>query len=58
MVFFYKGGEQQSFVAVYYIPRLMMNILNIGQHDEVWFKVDIYSGVLKICEPGGQLLAM
>jgi hypothetical protein len=43
---------------VYYIPWLTTNILSIGQLDEAWCKVDIYGGVLKIHEPGGQLLAM
>jgi hypothetical protein len=35
---------------VYFIPQLTTNILSVSQLDEAWYKVDIYSGVMKICE--------
>jgi hypothetical protein len=55
--FICKNGGRRSFVGVYFIPRLTANILNVGQLDEAWYKVDIYGSVMKIREPGGQLLA-
>jgi hypothetical protein len=42
-------------LGVYFVPRLVTNILSIGQFDESWYKVDIYSGVMKIHGPGEQL---
>jgi hypothetical protein len=42
-------------LGVYFIPRLTTNILSIGQFDESWYKMDIYSGVMKIHGPDGQL---
>ncbi|KAK2630796.1 hypothetical protein QOZ80_UnG0725510 [Eleusine coracana subsp. coracana] len=52
-----KNGEKRSFAGVYFIPRLTMNIISLGQLDEVGYKIDIDSGVLRIREPGRQLLA-
>jgi hypothetical protein len=57
VAFICKNGGRQSFVGVYFIPQLTTNILSVSQLDEAWYKVDIYSGMMKICELGGQLLA-
>jgi hypothetical protein len=35
ILFCYKNGEHRAFVGVYFIPRLNMNIISIGQLDEV-----------------------
>jgi hypothetical protein len=42
---------------VYFIPRLLTNILSIGQLDEVGYKIDIDTGMMKIWELKGLLLA-
>lgn len=57
VTFVCKNGELRSFSGVYFIPRLTTNIVSIGQLDEVGYKVNIDSGVMRIREPGGQLLA-
>jgi hypothetical protein len=41
---------------VYFIPRLATNIVSIRQLNEVGYKIDINTGVMKIWEPGGMLL--
>jgi hypothetical protein len=43
--------------GVYFIPRLATNTVSIGQLDEVDYKIDINTGVMKIREPRGLLLA-
>jgi hypothetical protein len=57
IVFMCKNDESRSFDGVYFIPRLMTNIVSIGQLDEIGYKIDIDIGVMKIWEPGGVLLA-
>jgi hypothetical protein len=57
VVFVCKNGESRSFNGVYFIPRLMTNIVNVGQLDEIGFKININIGMMKIREPGGVLLA-
>jgi hypothetical protein len=57
VVFVSKNGESWSFDGVYFIPRLMTNIVSIGQLDEIGYKIDIDIGMMKIQEPGGLLLA-
>jgi hypothetical protein len=42
---------------VYFIPRLMTNIMSISQLDEIGYKIDIDTGMMKIREPGGVLWA-
>jgi hypothetical protein len=42
---------------VYFIPRLATNIVSIRHHNEVGYKIDINTGVMKIQEPRGLLLA-
>jgi hypothetical protein len=56
VVFVCKNGESRSFDGVYFIPRLTTNIVSVGQLDEIGYKIDIHTGVMKIWEPGGVLL--
>jgi hypothetical protein len=57
MVFMCKNGEHRSFVGVYFIPRLMANIVSVGQLDEAGYDIYIKNARMDIREPGGQLLA-
>jgi hypothetical protein len=57
VTFVCKTGETRSFTGVYYIPRLTMNIVSIGQLDEVGYKVNIDDGIMRIRELGCRLLA-
>jgi hypothetical protein len=56
-VFVCKNGESQSFDGVYFIPRLTTNIVRVSQLDEIGYKIDIDTGMMKIREPSGVLLA-
>jgi hypothetical protein len=53
MLFLCKNGEHQSFSDVYYIPRLTVNIVSIGQLDEAGYDVHIKQGAMMVCEPSG-----
>jgi hypothetical protein len=55
--FLCKDGEHRVFVGVYYIPRLMANIISLGQLDELDYDIHIGGAKLEIREPGGRLLA-
>jgi hypothetical protein len=57
IVFVCKNNESWSFDEVYFSPRLTTNIVSVGQLDEIGYKIDIDTGVMKIREPGGILLA-
>jgi hypothetical protein len=57
IVFMCKKGESRPFDWVYFIPRLTTNIVSIGQLDEIDYKIDIDTGMMKIWEPSGVLLA-
>jgi hypothetical protein len=57
VVFVCKNGESRSFDGVYFIPRLTTNIVSVDQLDEIGYKIDIDTGMMKIREPGGVLLA-
>jgi hypothetical protein len=46
IVFVCKNGESQSFDGVYFIPRLMTNIVSVVQLDKIGYKID--TGVMKI----------
>ena len=46
VLFACKFGEHHCLDGVYYIPRLITNIVSLGQMDEDGFKVDIESGIL------------
>jgi hypothetical protein len=56
IVFVCKNGESRSFDGVYFIHRLTTNIVSVGQLDEIGYKINIDTGVMKIREPGGVLL--
>jgi hypothetical protein len=55
-MFICKNGESWSFDEVYFIPRLTTNIVSVGQLDEIGYKIDIDTGMMKIQEPSGVLL--
>jgi hypothetical protein len=57
VMFMCNNGESWFFDGVYFIPRLMTNIVSVGQLDEIGYKIDIDTGVMKIREPGGDLLS-
>jgi hypothetical protein len=57
IMFVCKNDESRSLKEVYFIPRLATNIVTIRQLDEVGFKIDIDTGMMKIQEPRGKLLA-
>jgi hypothetical protein len=56
-VFVCKNDESRSLEGVYLIPHLATNIVSIGQLDEVGYMIDIDTGVMKILELNGLLLA-
>jgi hypothetical protein len=56
VMFMCKNGESRSFDGVYFIPRLTTNIVIVGQLDEIGYKIDIDTGMMKIREPVGVLL--
>jgi hypothetical protein len=43
-----KNGVSQSFDGVYFIPRLMTNIVSVGQLNEIGYKIDINTSMMKI----------
>jgi hypothetical protein len=51
-----KNSESWSFHGVYFIPYLTTNIVSVGQLDEMGYRIDIDTGVMKIREPSGLLL--
>jgi hypothetical protein len=55
VMFVCKNGESRSFDGLYFIPRLTTNIVSVGQLDEIGYKIDIDTGMMKIRE--GVLLA-
>jgi hypothetical protein len=56
IVFVCKNYESQCFNGVYFIRCLTTNIVSIDQLDEIGYKIDINTSVMKIREPGGVLL--
>jgi hypothetical protein len=48
VLFVCKNDESQSFDRVYFIPRLMINIVSVGQLDEIGYKIDIDTSVMKV----------
>jgi hypothetical protein len=48
VMFMSKNGESQSFDEVYFIPRLTTNIVSVGQLNEIDYKIDINTGMMKI----------
>jgi transposase InsO family protein len=57
VMFVCKNDESRSFEGVYFISRLMTNIVSVGQLNEIGYKIDIDTSVMKIWEPGDMLLA-
>jgi hypothetical protein len=57
VVFMCKNDESRSFNMLYFIPHLTTNIVSIGQLDEIGYKIDIDTSMMKIQEPAGVLLA-
>jgi hypothetical protein len=55
-MFMCRNDESRSLEGVYFIPQLATNIVSIGQLDEVHYKIDIDTSVMKIWEPRGLLL--
>jgi hypothetical protein len=55
-VFVCKSDESQSLEGVYFIPRLATNIVSNRKLDEVGYKIDIDTSVMKIWDPRGLLL--
>jgi hypothetical protein len=56
VMFVCKNGESRSFDEVYFIPHLMTNIVSVGQLDEIGYKIDIDTSMMKIWKPGSVLL--
>jgi hypothetical protein len=57
VMFVCKNGESRSFDGVYFIHRLMTNIMSVDQLNENGYKINIDTGMMKIREPGVVLLA-
>jgi hypothetical protein len=57
VMFVCTNGESRSLKGVYFIPRLATNIMSIGQLDEVSYKIDIDTSMMKIWEHRVLLLA-
>jgi hypothetical protein len=51
-----KIGEHLPLTDIYYIPRLMMNIISLGQLDEGGCDVHAHHGVLQIRDNNGCLI--
>jgi hypothetical protein len=56
-MFMCKTGESWSSDRVYFIHHLTTNIVSVGQLDKIGYKIDIDTGMMKIEEHGGLLLA-
>jgi transposase InsO family protein len=52
-----KTGEHQKLTGVYHIPRLMANIISLGQLEEDRYKIQLGHGMLKIWDPRRRLVA-
>jgi hypothetical protein len=57
IVFSCKNGEHHALTGVYYLPRLTVNIISVGQLDESGCRINIEDGILRIFEQGHKLLA-
>jgi hypothetical protein len=56
VMFMCKNNESRSFDRVYFITRLTTNIVSVSQLDEIDYKIDIDTGMIKIWEPDDVLL--
>jgi hypothetical protein len=52
-----KNGEHHAFTGVYFIPKLTINMVSVGQLDEGGFKIIIDRGLMVVRDPEGRLLA-
>jgi transposase InsO family protein len=52
-----KTGEHQKLIGVYFIPRLIANIISLGQLEKEKFKIVMADGALKVWDPRGRLVA-
>jgi hypothetical protein len=57
VVFVCKNSESRSLKGAYFIPRLATNIMGIRQLNEVGYKIDINTSVMKILKSCDLLLA-
>jgi hypothetical protein len=57
VLFNYKKGEHCVFTVVYFIPKLITNIISVGQLDEIEFQTIIEGRVMKIRDVERRLLA-
>jgi hypothetical protein len=52
-----KTGGHNALTGVYYIPRLMVNIINLGQLLEAAYKIVLHDGFLRLWDRVGTLVA-
>jgi hypothetical protein len=57
VLFICKNGEHQSLTGVYLIPKLMTNIVSLGQLDEIGHEIVISGGVMRVRDEQRKLLA-
>jgi hypothetical protein len=53
-----RSGEQRVFTGIYYIPRLMANVLSVGLLDELDYEVNINASIMRIKDMERRLLAL
>jgi hypothetical protein len=56
IIFVLKNGEHRTLAGVYYIPRLVANIVSLGQMEEAEYHIDLYDGALRIYDEARDLL--
>jgi hypothetical protein len=57
IIFGCKDGEHLSFSGTYYIPKIKMNILSVGQLDEIGYEILIKYGWMYVRDTERHLLA-
>jgi hypothetical protein len=57
VLFACRNGEHRSLTRVYLISMLTMNIISLGQLDEIGYEVMIYRGVMRLWDEQKKLLA-
>jgi hypothetical protein len=56
IIFVLKNGEHRTLAGVYCIPRLVANIVSLGQMEEAGYHIDLYDGALWIYDEARDLL--
>jgi transposase InsO family protein len=56
IIFVLKNDEHRTLAGVYYIPRLVANIVSLGQMEEAGYRIDLYDGALRIYDEARELL--